>query len=183
MMQECTQLLSPFLDNISLVLGLIWHSHKISEQKSSQIDPKITWLVEHELLMYVIVHSHRQCILPRTLYAATSAFVCSPPTYTPIVSYCIHSHLIAEGAGCGILTLTSDPVFDIWSQGSMCIPACDVPAQDCYALLQSIWSQGVRCGSKIAEQRFGPAADLQFQDPFCPSLPLWSLWQRKKKHT
>ena len=34
-----------------------------------------------------------------------------------------------------VLTLKSDPVFafDIWSQGWVCIRACDLPPQDCYA--------------------------------------------------
>ena len=74
-----------------------------------------------------------------------------------------------------VLTLKSDPVFvlDIWSQGWVCIRACDLPPQDCYAW-RSAWIY-----------RAFIVISLNISSLYCNQLEyiediLWSAWISSK---
>ena len=151
-------------DGLALHPELIGHPQKISD------DPKITRLVEHDSLMYVIVHSHR--VFSRRLCTLPPEPLCMLSSH---VHHCIVLYPLpfdCRGAGCGILTLTSDQaVFDIWSQGSMCIRDVTYPRKIvmlCFG--RSIWSEGVK--SKIVEQSW----------LFVPAPHCWSVHCDKEKN-
>ena len=151
-------------DGLALHPELIGHPQKISD------DPKITRLVEHDSLMYVIVHSHR--VFSRRLCTLPPEPLCMLSSH---VHHCIVLYPLpfdCRGAGCGILTLTSDQaVFDIWSQGSMCIRDVTYPRKIvmlCFG--RSIWSEGVK--SKIVEQSW----------LFVPAPHCWSVHCDKERN-